>query len=107
MIKRKILGKTERRIARFELTNLAPPVKDVERWQQRSACMYVLKRIDIPIVQFIAQDEPISTRILDDPRLAWREIVHGEFHLHRVSGSHGTLLGEERAPEVAHDPERS
>jgi len=101
MIKRKVLGKTERQIARYQLAVLAPPVETVEKWQLRSACMYVAKPIDVPVAQFVAQDQAISTRILEDPRLAWRELCNGEFHLHWVSGSHGTLLGEAQAPEVA------
>jgi thioesterase domain-containing protein len=101
MIKRKVLGKTERQIARYQLDVLAPPVETVERWQLRSACMYVVTPTDIPVVQFIAQNQAISTRVLEDPRLAWRELCTGDFHLHLVSGSHGTLLGESEAPEVA------
>ena len=101
MIKRKVLGKTERQIARYQLAVLAPPVETVEKWQLRSACMYQVKPTDIPVAQFVAQDQAISTRILEDPRLAWRELCTGDFHLHWVSGSHGTLLGETEAPDVA------
>jgi amino acid adenylation domain-containing protein len=101
MIKRKVLGKTERQIARYQLAVLAPPVETVEKWQLRSACMYEVKPTHIPVAQFLAQDQAISTRILEDPRLAWRELSTGDFHLHWVSGSHGTLLGENEAPEVA------
>lgn len=101
MIKRKVLGKTERQIARYELAVLAPPVETVDKWQLRSAYMYEVKPTDIPVAQFVAQHQAISTRILDDPRLAWRELCSGDFHLHHVSGSHGTLLGEHGAPEIA------
>ncbi len=101
MIKRKVLGKTERQIARYQLDVLAPPVESVEKWQLRSACMYEVKPTDIPVAQFVAQDQAISTRILADPRLAWRELCTGDFHLLWVSGSHGTLLGETESPEVA------
>jgi len=101
MIKRKVMGKTERQIARYELAVLAPPVESVDKWQLRCAYMYEVKPTDIPVAQFVAQHQTISTRILDDPRLAWREICTGDFHLHHVSGSHGTLLGENGAPEIA------
>ena len=101
LIKRKVVGQTERRLARFELTASLPAVADFASWQERSTRMYAPKPIDVPIVQFIARDEAISTRILEDPRLAWRELCSGEFHVHRASGSHGTLLGEPQALDLA------
>jgi thioesterase domain-containing protein/acyl carrier protein len=101
MIKRKMVAKTERQLARLELTPLVPTAGNVARWQERSTAMYIPKPIDVPIAQFIAQDEVISTRILDDPRLAWREMSRSEFHMHRVRGSHGTLLGNPQVLELA------
>ena len=101
LIKRKVVGQTERRLARFELTDSIPAAGDIASWQERSTRMYVPKPIDVSIAQFIAQDEAISTRILEDPRLAWRELCTGEFHVRRVSGSHGTLLEEPRAVDLA------
>jgi thioesterase domain-containing protein len=91
-MKRKFLGK---------MTTLVPAVENVPRWQERSASMYVPKPVDVPLAQFVAQDEAISTRILEDPRLAWREVCGSEFHVHPVRGSHGTLLGEPHAGELA------
>jgi thioesterase domain-containing protein/acyl carrier protein len=101
LIKRKVVGQTERRLARFELTDSIPTAGDIASWQERSTRMYAPRPIDVPITQFIAQDEAISTRILEDPRLGWRELCSGEFHVHRVSGSHGTLLEEPRAVDLA------
>jgi hypothetical protein len=57
--------------------------------------------IDASIAQFIAQDEAITTQILEDPRLSWRELSKREFHVHPVSGAHGTLLAEPQAMEPA------
>ncbi len=101
LIKSKILANTERRIARLELTTLVPLARDVARWQERSLRMYQPKPLNVPIAQFIAQDETISARILEDPRLAWPEVSGGDVHVHRVPGAHGTLLGEPQTIEVA------
>jgi amino acid adenylation domain-containing protein len=101
LIKRKVVGHTERRLARFELTASLPAAGGFASWPERSTRMYAPKPIDVPIAQFIAGDEAISTRILEDPRLAWRELCSVEFHVHRVSGSHGTLLAEPLALDLA------
>ncbi len=101
LIRKKIVAKADRRLARLELTSLIPTAGEVAKWQERSTAMYVPKRMNVPVVQFVARDEAISTRILDDPRLAWRDLAGSEFHLHPVRGSHGTLLKEPQALEVA------
>jgi amino acid adenylation domain-containing protein len=101
LIKRKMVGQTERRLAHFALAASLPAADDFASWQERSIRRYAPKPIDVPIAQFIARDEAISTRILEDPRLAWRELCSGEFHVHRVSGSHGTLLAEPLALDLA------
>ena len=95
LIKRKVIGQTERRFSGLELP------ADSGSWQERSTRMYAPVPIDVPIAQFIAQDEAISTQILEDPRLSWRELSKREFHVHPVSGSHGTLLAEPQAMEPA------
>jgi amino acid adenylation domain-containing protein len=95
LIKRKVIGQTERRFSGLELP------ADSGSWQERSTRMYAPAPIDVPVAQFIARDEAISTQILEDPRLSWRELSKREFHVHPVSGSHGTLLAEPQAMEPA------
>jgi thioesterase domain-containing protein len=52
-------------------------------------------------VQFIAQEEPISTRVFEDPRLSWRDLCQGEFQVHYVRAAHNTLFSEPHAIEIA------
>jgi len=57
-----------------------------------AARMYVPKSVAVPVVHFIAGDDAVSTRVLEDPRLGWRDFCTGEFRICRVGGSHSTLL---------------
>ena len=48
---------------------------------------------------FLAADEPHSTQILDNPLLAWREFVHGEFEVRHTPGRAAAIF---RHPHVRH-----
>jgi len=52
------------------------------------------------VIQFLAQDDETSTRVLDDPRLGWQDFCRSVFQVHRVPGSHGTLLAESQAARI-------
>ncbi len=62
---------------------------------------YRPKGFPAPILHFIASDDTVSTRILDDPRSGWREFARGGLELFTVRGRHNTLLMAEHAPALA------
>jgi thioesterase domain-containing protein len=53
------------------------------------------------VFHYLADDEPISTRVLDDPRLGWRDFALGGYEVRRVRGGHFSMFTEENAPELA------
>jgi acyl-CoA synthetase (AMP-forming)/AMP-acid ligase II/thioesterase domain-containing protein len=61
---------------------------------------YVPRKLSVPMVQFIAADEPVSTKILDDPRLGWRDIAPG-LEIRRVRGDHNSMLAGNHAAALA------
>ena len=67
----------------------------------RSGSMYVPGPINVPVAQFIAEDEPMSTRLLDDPRLAWPELCRAGFHLYHLPGTHGEFPSGQYAEQAA------
>jgi hypothetical protein len=67
----------------------------------RSARSYVPKPLQVPVVQFIAGEQPVSTRFLDDPRLGWKDLCQAEFHPHRMHRDHGASFLREQAAEMA------
>ena len=81
-----------------------------------SARAYVPKQIHVPVAQFIGQDQPLSSRVLEDPRLGWKDVSMDEFHLRYVPGTHSDrfqlgasevaskldeLLAARRAPAIS------
>jgi acyl-CoA synthetase (AMP-forming)/AMP-acid ligase II/thioesterase domain-containing protein len=62
---------------------------------------YVPAALTAPIVHFIAKDEPVSTKVLDDPRFAWREFALGGLELRTVAGDHNSLFTADHAPALA------
>ena len=88
------LGRTLKRPADGAATGIAGTI-------QATAKMYVPQAIDSDIVQFIAQDQTISSVVLEDPRLAWRDLCRGRFQVCRVPGDHVTWLQQPNAKVAA------
>jgi oxalate---CoA ligase len=53
------------------------------------------------IVHFIAEGAPVSSRILEDSRLGWRDFALGGFEVQSVSGLHDSMFIGEHAPDLA------
>lgn len=43
----------------------------------------------------------MTTRLLDDPRLAWRELCREGFHVHYLPGTHESALLRQYAKQAA------
>jgi len=70
-------------------------------WNSALFREYVPRILSAPIVHFFAADEPVSTQVLSDPRLAWQEFAGAGFESHLVAGDHVSLLEEANAPALA------
>jgi acyl-CoA synthetase (AMP-forming)/AMP-acid ligase II/thioesterase domain-containing protein len=62
---------------------------------------YVPRVLSSPIVHFCASDEPVSTQVLTDPRLGWRDFAGASFESHLVAGDHVSILEETNSPALA------
>jgi thioesterase domain-containing protein len=62
---------------------------------------YVPRPFSGKVGNFLASDNQVSTRALDDPRLGWRDFVRGPLHEHRVAGQHKTMFEEQYVPELS------
>ena len=67
---------------------------------------YVPRDFPAPIVQFLAADETVSTKVLDDPRLGWRDFARGGFDILTTPGGHGSMLDAQNTPVLAAQLER-
>jgi thioesterase domain-containing protein len=63
--------------------------------------------LSIPIAHFIAADQPVSTRVLDDPRQGWSEWARGGLEARLVRGDHFSMFAPENAAELAAGVERA
>ena len=54
-----------------------------------------------PIIHFIAEDQPISTEILSDPRLGWNDFARAGIDILHVRGDHNTILAAENVADIA------
>ena len=62
---------------------------------------YVPRDFPAPIAQFLAVDDPVTTQVLDDPRLGWRDFARGGLDVFITPGSHATLLDAQNTPALA------
>jgi oxalate---CoA ligase len=70
-------------------------------WNSLLMGEYVPRILYSPIVHFLAADEPVSTQVLSDPRLGWRDFAGAGFESHLVPGDHVSILEEANAPALA------
>jgi thioesterase domain-containing protein len=62
---------------------------------------YVPRDFPAPMVQFLAVDDPVTTQVLDDPRLGWRDFARGGLDVFITPGSHASLLDAQNTPALA------
>jgi amino acid adenylation domain-containing protein len=79
---------------------LIPPSHGIGPLMRRSIYSYRPQRFDFPIVQFLAADEPITTRVLEDPRLEWNRLC-ADLRVFPIPGDHSTLLSGAGAQSMA------
>jgi thioesterase domain-containing protein len=62
---------------------------------------YPLQHFPGRVTHILALDQEVSTEILDDPRLGWRDLLPGAVDEFPVHGDHHSLFDEQNAPKVA------
>jgi hypothetical protein len=62
---------------------------------------YTPESCPVPMVHFIAADQPVS-RVLDDPRYGWRDFARSGIEFQSVPGDHDSMFQPENAPQLAH-----
>jgi thioesterase domain-containing protein len=76
------------------------PALPAESWHATMLGKYRPQMLSTPIVHFMGADVPVSTRILDDPRLGWRDFAGAGFEARSVPGDHVSILSESRSPAL-------
>ena len=62
---------------------------------------YVPRPFGGRVVGFMAGDRPVTSRVLEDARLGWRDFARSGFESHLVAGDHDSMFSEEQVPGMA------
>jgi oxalate---CoA ligase len=72
-----------------------------EVWHPAMMRAYQPRVLMAPIVHFVGAGVSMSTQVLSDPRLGWRDFAGAEFEVRSVAGDHVSILAEAQAPALA------
>jgi thioesterase domain-containing protein len=97
---RRFAGRAARALAAVDSSAIA-----VGREQQSLNALamrgYSPRPLYVPILHLIAADNPASTRLLDDPRLGWRDFARAGFDVRTVAGDHNSMFDPSHAGALA------
>jgi acyl-CoA synthetase (AMP-forming)/AMP-acid ligase II/thioesterase domain-containing protein len=62
---------------------------------------YAPRDIPVPVTHFLASGQHVSTRVLEDPRLAWAKWARAGFEVQLMPGDHFSMFAPENAPGLA------
>lgn len=62
---------------------------------------YLPRRVAAPILHFIAGEPAVSTKLLDDPRIGWRDFAPAGFEAHEIPGNHISMFQRPNARLLA------
>ena len=77
-----------------------PQALPAEAWHPTMLWRFRPRMFDAPIVHFMGADVRVSTRLLNDSRLGWRDFARQGFEARMVPGDHVSILSESRSPEL-------
>lgn len=90
LARKRAASRTRRALSAAPLTAIAEPLGSQDHSQMhpnaQAGRSYVPKPLSCDVAQIIAAGEHHSTRILDDPRLGWRDLVRGTFEVAETPG---------------------
>ena len=94
----RVLTGTAAKRVKTPLPNSAFPA---EAWHPALMSAYQPRRLAAPIVHFVGAGVNMSTKILSDPRMGWRDFAGAGFEAHSVPGDHVSIFSESNAPVLA------
>jgi acyl-CoA synthetase (AMP-forming)/AMP-acid ligase II/thioesterase domain-containing protein len=100
IVKRRFGGRAIRAVATVRTQVLAES-KDPKKLSALALWEYVPRDFPAPMVQFLAEDEKVTTRVLDDPRLGWRDFARCGLDVITTPGNHASMLDAHNTPALA------
>jgi thioesterase domain-containing protein len=100
IFQRRFGGRATRAVASVRTEVLASP-QNPKVLVAFSLWEYVPRDLPVPIVQFLAAEETVSTNVLDDPRLGWRDFARAGIEVFATPGGHASMLDAHNTPAIA------
>jgi thioesterase domain-containing protein len=75
--------------------------REVTGWRSAARREYIPRAFPAPILNFLAAKVHISTRVLSDPRLGWRDFANGGFEVRWLPTDHFSMFAKSNAPLLA------
>ena len=100
IVRRRFGGRAIRALGSVRAEPLAAP-QDPKEWTALALWEYVPRDFLAPIIHVLAADEAVSTKVLDDPRLGWRDFARAGLAVRSSPGRHGTMLNAENTAALA------
>ena len=77
-----------------------------EAWHPALMGAYQPSMLSAPIAHFVGAGVNMSTKILSDPRMGWRDFAGDRLEVHSVPGDHVSIFSESNAPVLAAELEK-
>jgi acyl-CoA synthetase (AMP-forming)/AMP-acid ligase II/thioesterase domain-containing protein len=90
-----------RRLATSPLAAALPAIGSSVSYNETAGRNYIPQPAALHVVQFIADDQRIDAKILDDPRLEWRRFASAGFEVRHAPGDHQSMFAEPHVEKLA------
>jgi acyl-CoA synthetase (AMP-forming)/AMP-acid ligase II/thioesterase domain-containing protein/acyl carrier protein len=91
-------------VAHFRYLSKSGPEPTCTSFKEAAAAhmrRYVPRPFGGRVVSFVAGHSPVTSRVLEDARLGWRDFAQGGFESYIVPGGHDSMFSEEHVSEMA------
>jgi oxalate---CoA ligase len=78
-----------------------------EAWHPALMSAYQPRMLPAPITHFLGAGVTMSTRVLSDPRMGWRDFGGAGYEAHSVPGDHVSIFSESNAAVLAAELEKT
>jgi oxalate---CoA ligase len=89
------------RVARARASAGSKDPREVNGWSSAARLEYVPRAFPAPILNFLAAEEHVSTRVLSDPRFGWRDFAKRGFEVRWLPADHRSMFTKNNAPLLA------
>jgi thioesterase domain-containing protein len=100
IVTRKLVGRASRALTAIGSDALLAG-RGIKRLHAMAMWEYTPRACSVPISHFIAADQPVSTQLLNDPRMGWQEFARAGFAVHWLKGDHNSIFRPANAAAIA------